>query len=134
MGSGTQMKTFTGPFTISKFLVVISAMIVLGSQSVSVASANWGYIDENQHKTLYPDDAFIDRTGKLVAKCPYRASGSAFSDGFSLLQCDENKQAPNERYTFMNRTGRVCMPGFEMASSFSEGLAAAGRYGKMGFI
>jgi WG repeat protein len=74
-------------------------------------------------------DFHIDANGKRVARSNYLATGD-FAEGFAT------RWFPSERkYGYINREGATAIPAtFEVAGSFSEGLAAVEVRGRYGYI
>lgn len=108
-------------------LCLLIFLLVYGSTEVR---ADYGYIDEKQHKTVYPDHAYVDRNGKVVIKCPTETDCEGFSNGLAQIKAEKGIN----RVYFIDKTGKVVITGFKDGQSFSEGVAGAGSSNKKGFI
>ncbi|MBK9282218.1 MAG: WG repeat-containing protein [Candidatus Obscuribacter sp.] len=115
---------------LAKTFWALCSIAILVVASANPAWSAWGYIDEKQHKTVYPDHGYIDKAGKVILKSPHRTATDPFSNGLVKVESEDNT-AP---CYYIDKEGKVIAKGFKKAESFSENLAGAGNYSKMGFI
>ncbi|MCL2168253.1 MAG: WG repeat-containing protein [Lentimicrobiaceae bacterium] len=79
----------------------------------------WGYVAKLSHET--------------VISCKYEEAKD-FSEGLAAVLLSDNYSS-NYSWGFIDKTGKEVIPfTFQLAESFSEGLAAVKRNGKWGFI
>jgi len=117
---------------ISRSLAVICAVGTLSLCCSSAAKAAWGYIDEKQHKVIYPEHGYVDSQGKIAFKCPYKTDSSEFTNGYALIRSEDEDK--DKACYFVDKVGKSIPKHFMTGESFSEGLAGVGETDKMGFI
>jgi hypothetical protein len=115
---------------IYRLLAVICTIATLLPCCSSPAKGAWGYIDEKQHKVIYPEHGYIDCNGKVAFKCPDKTDSNEFTNGHALITSEDTDQP----HYYVNKVGMIVSKRFMIGESFSEGLAGAGQTGKVGFI